>query len=121
MEQLAAGHEVAGVMLRCGFLLTLVAGAWQDMRNRKIKISLIAMSGTGGAVLRVLYIVLDTAVTYQGGGRLQLFGLAMGRLMDTVLAMAVGGGLLLLSRMTKEAVGKAMDGSSWYRVFIWGQ
>ncbi len=111
MEQLAAGHEVAGVMLRCGFLLTLVAGAWQDMRNRKIKVSLIAMSGTGGAVLRVLYIVLDTAVTYQGEGCQQLFGLAMGRLMDTVLAMAVGGGLLFLSRMTKEAVGK---GDGWF-------
>ena len=46
-EQLTAGHDIAGVLLRCGFLMTLSIGAWQDMRNHRIKLSLIVMSGAG--------------------------------------------------------------------------
>ena len=58
-EQLTAGHDIAGVLLRCGFLMTLSIGAWQDMRNHRIKLSLIVMSAAAGAVLRCMYIVLD--------------------------------------------------------------
>ena len=68
-EQLTAGHDIAGVLLRCGFLMTLSIGAWQDMRNHRIKLSLIVMSGAGGSVLRCMYIVLDAAILYRDWGR----------------------------------------------------
>ena len=77
-EQLTAGHDIAGVLLRCGFLMTLSIGAWQDMRNHRIKLSLIVMSGAGGAVLRCMYIVLDAAILYRGLGTPDTFGLGVG-------------------------------------------
>ena len=108
---LNAGHEITGVMLRCGFLMTLSMGAWQDMQNRRIKLSLFVISGTAGAVLRCMYIVMDAAIAYGGFGYRMAFELAAVQIKDTVMAMAVGGGLLLLSRITDEAVGK---GDGWF-------
>lgn len=110
-EQLTTGHEIAGVMLRCGFLMMLLIGAWQDMRNHRIKLSLIVISGAAGAVLRCMYIMLDTAIIYQDSGYQLPFGLVAGQLKDTAMAMAVGGGLLFLSWITNEAVGK---GDGWF-------
>lgn len=110
-ELLTEGHEIAGVMLRCGFLLTLSVGAWQDLRNHRIKLSLIVISGTAGAVLRCMYIVLDAAIIYGDFGYQMCIGLVTEQIKDTVMAMAVGGGLLLSSRLTDEAVGK---GDGWF-------
>ena len=110
-EQLTAGHDIAGVLLRCGFLMTLSIGAWQDMRNLRIKLSLIVMSGAGGAVLRCMYIVLDAAILYRDWGRQIPLDLVSGQSIDTAMAMAIGVGLLFLSRITKEAVGK---GDGWF-------
>ena len=105
-EQLTAGHDIAGVLLRCGFLMTLSIGAWQDMRNHRIKLSLIVMSGAAGAVLRCMYIVLDAAIIYRDSGHQIPSYLVSGQIIDTAMAMAVGAGLLFLSRITNEAVGK---------------
>ena len=110
-EQLTAGHDIAGVLLRCGFLMTLSIGAWQDMRNHRIKLSLIVMSGAGGSVLRCMYIVLDAAILYRDWGRQIPLDLVSGQIIDTAMAMAIGVGLLFLSRITKEAVGK---GDGWF-------
>lgn len=110
-EQLTVWHEIAGVMLRCGFLMTLSIGAWQDMRNHRIKLSLIMMSGAAGAVLRCMYIMLEVAVRYQISGSHLPFGFIAVQFKDTAMAMAIGGGLLLLSRITNEAVGK---GDGWF-------
>ena len=107
-EQLTVWHEIAGVMLRCGFLMMLLIGAWQDMRNHRIKLSLIVISG---AVVRCMYIMLEAAVRYQISVSHLPFGFIAGQFKDTAMAMAVGGGLLLLSRITNEAVGK---GDGWF-------
>ena len=82
-EQLTAGHDIAGVLLRCGFLMTLSIG----------------------------YIVLDAAILYRDWGRQIPLDLVSGQIIDTAMAMAVGAGLLFLSRITKEAVGK---GDGWF-------
>ena len=110
-EQLTAGHDIAGVLLRCGFLMTLSIGAWQDMRNHRIKLSLIVMSAAAGAVLRCMYIVLDAAIIYRDSGHKIPSDLVSGQIIDTAMAMAVGAGLLFLSRITNEAVGK---GDGWF-------
>ena len=110
-EQLTAGHDIAGVLLRCGFLMTLSIGAWQDMRNHRIKLSLIVMSAAAGAVLRCMYIVLDAAIIYRDSGHQIPSDLVSGQIIDTAMAMAVGAGLLFLSRITNEAVGK---GDGWF-------
>ena len=102
-EQLTAGHDIAGVLLRCGFLMTLSIGAWQDMRNHRIKLSLIVMSGAAGAVLRCMYIVLDAAIIYRDSGHQIPSDLVSGQIIDTAMAMAVGAGLLFLSRITNES------------------
>ena len=110
-EQLTVWHEIAGVMLRCGFLMMLLIGAWQDMRNHRIKLSLIVISGAAGAVVRCMYIMLEAAVRYQISVSHLPFGFIAGQFKDTAMAMAGGGGLLLLSRITNEAVGK---GDGWF-------
>ena len=104
-EQLTVWHEIAGVMLRCGFLMMLLIGAWQDMRNHRRKLSLIVISGAAGAVVRCMYIMLEAAVRYQISVSHLPFGFIAGQFKDTAMAMAVGGGLLLLSRITNEAGG----------------
>lgn len=82
-EQLTAGHDIAGVLLRCGFLMTLSIGAWQDMRNHRIKLSLIVMSAAAGAVLRCMYIVLDAAIIYRDSGHQIPSYLVSGQIIDT--------------------------------------
>ena len=91
--------------------MMLLIGAWQDMRNHRIKLSLIVISGAAGAVVRCMYIMLEAAVRYQISVSHLPFGFIAGQFKDTAMAMAVGGGLLLLSRITNEAVGK---GDGWF-------
>ena len=72
------------------------------MRNHRIKLSLIVISGAAGAVVRCMYIMLEAAVRYQISVSHLPFGFIAGQFKDTAMAMAIGVGLLLLSRITKS-------------------
>lgn len=113
MGGLAAGWKVVIVMIRVGFILFLVSAAWQDLRKRCIKTGTLMIFGGGGIVLRCMQMVLEGSMMYGLADRSGLRGLLWGHLRDLGLAMAVGGGLLLLSAVAGEAIG---DGDGWFFV-----
>ena len=105
-EQLTAGHDIAGVLLRCGFLMTLSIGAWQDMRNHRIKLSLIVMSGAAGAVLRCMYIVLDAAIIYRDSGHQIPSYLVSGQVLEIQHGHGCRSGIAVFIPDNKRGCGK---------------
>ncbi len=99
------GHEITGMGIKAGFLVFSAAAAWQDLRQHNVNAGLFTAAGIGSVLLRLWQMIIYLMENGNGGALKSIS--AMG--FDVALGMAVGGFLLLLSLITKEAVG-AGDG-----------
>lgn len=113
MDTLITGWRAVSIILRCGFLLVLAVASWQDLRGRSIKVWVFAGFGGAGAVLRCIQLMLEIGMACQGKDMYRACCLMGERLFDMGLAMAIGTGLLYLSWVTGEAVGR---GDGWFFV-----
>lgn len=111
MNGLLIGWRTVAVMLRAGFMLFLAAAAWQDLKERRIKICIFVIFGGAGAALRCIQIGLELGMICRRTDLACVGELIWAHLSDTGLAVALGGGLLLLSAVTRGAVGR---GDGWF-------
>ena len=100
------GMWISGIM-RLAFLVYLITAAWQDVKYRSIRFSGFAGFGIAGGVLRFTFLCMECSIP----------GSWQPAVADTVMALGIGGGLLVLSVLTRQAVAA---GSSWCPPSIWG-
>lgn len=107
MEGLPDGMLAVEVMLRGGFVLVLAAAGFQDLKERRVHISIFIISGAVGTVLRGIQLTIELKALAPFFGYADLWLFAGNRLLDMASAIAVGGVLLAVSAVTGEAVGMA--------------
>lgn len=104
MEKSITGIKILVMLLRAGFLLLLGVAGWQDYKYRSIKVNVFLGFGIFGGILRGVGLVMEKQ--FQGctaPGAWLLLG-SYGA--DIGAAMGIGLLLLILSAVTREAVGK---------------
>ena len=106
MDGISNGMRAVEIMLRSGFFMVLAVTAFQDCRERRIRVSVFVIFGTAGIVLRGVELFLEINALSGDWESVDLWGFAARRILDVGAAMAVGGGMLLLSAMTRGAIGR---------------
>ena len=96
------GMWISGIM-RLAFLVYLITAAWQDFKYRSIRFYVFAGFGIAGGVLRFTFLCMECSIP----------GSWQPAVADTVMALGIGGGLLVLSVLTRQAVGV---GDGWFFV-----
>lgn len=119
MDGISNGIRAVEIMLRSGFFMVLAVTAFQDCRERRIRVSVFVIFGTAGIVLRGVELFLEINALSGDWESVDLWGFAARRILDVGAAMAVGGGMLLLSAMTRELLGEVMDCFFPYQGYIW--
>lgn len=98
------GIKILVMLLRAGFLLLLGVAGWQDYKYRSIKVNVFLGFGIFGGILRGVGLVMEKP--FQGctvPGAWLLLGSYWA---DIGAAMGIGLLLLILSAVTREAVGR---------------
>ena len=106
MDGISNGIRAVEIMLRSGFFMVLAVTAFQDCRERRIRVSVFVIFGTAGIVLRGVELFLEINALSGDWESVDLWGFAARRILDVGAAMAVGGGMLLWSAMTRGAIGR---------------
>ena len=111
LEENMTGIKILVMLLRAGFLLLLGVAGWQDYKYRRIKVNVFLGFGIFGDILRGVGLVMEKP--FQGctvPGAWLLLGSYWA---DIGAAMGIGLLLLILSAVTREAVGR---GDGWFFV-----
>lgn len=113
MSDPLSGLEIIEIMLKVCFTLILTISGWQDIRTRQIKMSVFAVSGAVGLILRGAQIASMLQALPDIGDTVWKWEVTARYVIDTGKGMCLGGMLLLVSAVTREAVGK---GDGWFFV-----
>lgn len=106
-------HRSVFIMQRSGFIIFLFIGAFQDIKRHRINVGLFIISGSAGMALRFLQMIAEMGLVNENIAHSLNLNVMWWHMGDTVMAMAVGCMLLLLSVFTGEAIGK---GDGWFFV-----
>ena len=91
MDGISNGMRAVEIMLRSGFFMVLAVTAFQDCRERRIRVSVFVIFGTAGIVLRGVELFLEINALSGDWESVDLWGFAARRILDVGAAMAVGG------------------------------
>lgn len=108
-----AGLRIIEFMLRVCFILILAISGWQDVRTRRIEVRVFVISGAVGIMLRGVQIAIMLHTLQDIKNSVWIWEMSARGLIDIGKGMCLGGLLLILSAVTREAVGK---GDGWFFV-----
>ena len=113
MDGILSWIRAVEIIIRGGFLLFLSVAGYQDLKEQKVRVRLFMIFGSLGTAFRGIQMVLELKVIALQFGQQDLLAFAGKRLEEIGLAVMIGGILLVISAITKEAIGR---GDGWFFV-----